>query len=116
MRSTQAWLTHDRAHTNCFVDDPHHPIKRHSITKKEISNRCTFVVEQFGLKLAYEKGSFGSKAVWIGTQFDVNSRVNKIEVRLPEKKNVELFEPVSNLMDSPGGIARHSVCADLQAR
>ena len=54
-----------------------------------------------GLKLACEKGSFGSKAVWVGTQFDVNSGVNKIEVRLPEKKNVELLEAVSNLMDSP---------------
>ena len=39
-----------------------------------------------GLKLAYEKGSYGPEAVWIGTRLNVNSMVNKEEVRFPAKK------------------------------
>ena len=95
MRSTQAWLTHDRAHTNCFVDDPIIPSKGTSSQRRKLAMGVLLWWSSLGLKLAYEKGSFGSKAVWIGTQFEVNSRVNKIDVR------------VSNLMDSPGGMARH---------
>ena len=108
MRSTQAWLTHDRAHTNCCVDDPIIPVRDIPSQRRKLAMGVLLWWSSLGLKLAYEQGSYGSKVVWIGTQFDVNSRVNKIEVRLPEKKNVELLEAVSNLMDSPGGMARHS--------
>ena len=40
----------------------------------------------------------------------------KSTVELPEKKNVELLEAVSNLMDSPGGMARHSDVRRLAGR
>ena len=52
-----------------------------------------------GLKLACEKGSFGSEVVWIGTHLMVNSRANKVEVRLLAKKNVEILTALSDLMD-----------------
>ena len=51
-----------------------------------------------GLKLAYEKGSFGPEA---------NARANKVEVRLPSKKNLEILTALSDLMDRPGGIVGH---------
>ena len=39
-------LTQHRAHTNCFVDDPIHPVERNDITKAEIGNGRLVVVEQ----------------------------------------------------------------------
>ena len=107
MRSTQAWLTHDRAHTNCFVDDSIIPLKGTASQRRKLAMGVLLWWSTLGLKLAYEKGSFGSEAVWIGTQFEVNSKVNQIEVQLPVKKNVELLEALSNLMDSPGGMVKH---------
>ena len=59
-----------------------------------------------GLKLACEKGSFGSEVVWIGTHLVVNSKANKVEVRLLAKKNVEIFAALSDLMDGPGAMMR----------
>ena len=38
MRSTQAWLTQRQGAHQLFRGRPHHPIERHFITKKEISN------------------------------------------------------------------------------
>ena len=60
-----------------------------------------------GLKLACEKGSFGSEVVWIGTHLVVNSKANKVEVRLPAKKNVEILAAMSDLMDGPGAVIKH---------
>ena len=56
-----------------------------------------------GLKLACEKGSFGFEVVWMM----VNSRANKVEVRLPAKKNVEILTALSDLMYGPGAIIKH---------
>ena len=33
-----------------------------------------------GLKLAFEKGSFGPEAVWIGTHLVINAKTNKVEI------------------------------------
>ena len=60
-----------------------------------------------GLKLAFEKGSFGPRAVWIGTPLEINAKVNKTEVRLPVKKNQEILEALAHVMDSTGGMVRH---------
>ena len=56
-----------------------------------------------GLKLACEKGSFGSEVVWI-THLVVNSKANKVEVRLLAKKNLEILTALSDLMDGLGAI------------
>ena len=53
-----------------------------------------------GLKLAYEKGSFGPDAVWIGTHFLVKSVINKVEVCLPAKKNTEILSALEEIMDN----------------
>ena len=37
----------------------------------------------------------------------VNSRANKVEVRVPAKKNVEILTALSDLMDGPGAIIKH---------
>ena len=67
-----------------------------------------------GLKLAYEKGSFGARAVWIGTQLEINAKVNKLEVRLPVKKNQEILEAlVRHGRVEWSGITK---CAELLAR
>ena len=62
-----------------------------------------------GLKLAHEKGSFGPEAGWIGTHLAVDARANKVEVRLPSKKNLEILTALSDLMDRPSGIVGHDV-------
>ena len=52
-------------------------------------------------------GSFGPRAVWIGTQLEINAKVNKLEVRLPVKKNQEILGALAHVMDGPGGMVRH---------
>ena len=37
----------------------------------------------------------------------VNFKANKVEVRLPAKKNVEILAAVSDLIDGPGAIIEH---------
>ena len=83
MRSTPAWMTQDRAHTNCFVDDPIIPLKGTTSQRRKLAMGVLLWWSTLRLKLAFEKGSFGSSVVWIGTQFEVNSKVNKVEIRLP---------------------------------
>ena len=78
MGRTQARLGKSTAQTNCFVDDPIIPLQ--GTTKQR--RLCSL-----GLKLAYEKVSFGPDAEWIGTHLRLDSVVNKLEVRLPTKKN-----------------------------
>ena len=61
-----------------------------------------------GLKLAYEKGSFGPDAVWIGTHFLVQSVINKVEIRLPAKKNAEILSALVEIMDNFRCMVRHA--------
>ena len=61
-----------------------------------------------GLKLAYEKGSFGPEALWFGTQFTVKSVVNKVEISLPAKKNAEILAALEELMDNARGMVKHA--------
>ena len=43
MRSTQAWLSNNRAQTNCFVDDPIIPLKRLTTSETQVSHGCVGV-------------------------------------------------------------------------
>ena len=86
MRSTQAWLSNSRAQTNCFVDDPIIPLKGTAHQRRKLAMGVLVWWSTLGLKLAYENGSFGPSVVWIGTQMEINVKVNKMEVRLPVKK------------------------------
>ena len=61
-------LTQHRAHTNCFVDDPIIPLKGTTSQRRKWQWASCCGGATLGLKLAYEKRSFGSNAVWIGTQ------------------------------------------------
>ena len=61
-----------------------------------------------GFKLAYEKGSFGPEALWIGTHFTVKSVVNKAEVSFPAKKNAEILVALKGIMDNARGMVRHA--------
>ena len=102
MRSTQAWLSNSRTQTNCFVDDPIIPLETRHIK----SEGWPWVWwSTLGLKLAYEKRSFGPRPVWIDTQLEINAGVNKLEV-LPVKKKQEILEALAHVMDSPGGVPR----------
>ena len=105
--STQAWMSNDRAKTNCFVDDPIIPLKGTAHQRRKLAMGVLLWWNTPGLKLAYEKESFGPKAVWIGTQLEINAKVNKIVVRLPVKQNQEILEALAHIMDSPGGMVRH---------
>ena len=87
MRSTQAWLGADRAQTNCFVDDPITALRGTASQRRRLAMGVLLWWRALGLKLAYEKGSFGPGAIWIGTHFTVKSVVNKVEISLPAKKN-----------------------------
>ena len=107
MRSTQAWLTSERAQTNCFVDDPIIPLVAHESQRRKLAMGVLLWWCSLGLKLAYEKGSYGPEAVWIGTRLNVNSLMNKMEVSLPAKKNSEILDALKALMDSPGGMVKH---------
>ena len=104
MRSTQAWLSNNRAQTNCFVDDPIIAIRGTVVQRRRLAMGVLLWWSSLGLKLAYEKGSFGPDAVWIGTQ----SLVNKVEIRLPEKKNVEILSALVEIMDNSMGMVRHA--------
>ena len=73
-----------------------HPVERYDITKAEIGNGRLVVVEHFGAEVGVREGVIWSSVVWIGTQFEVNSKVNKVEIRLPVKKNVELLEALAH--------------------
>ena len=107
MRSTQAWLTSEHAQTNCFVDDPIIALKGTPEQRRMLAMGVLLWWSSLGLKLACEKGSFGSEVVWIGTHLMVNSRANKVEVRLLAKKNVEILTALSDLMDGLGAIIKH---------
>ena len=107
MRSTQAWLTNARAQTNCFVDDPIIPLVGHEAQRRKAALGVLLWWCSLGLKLAYEKGSYGPEAVWIGTRLNINAMINKMEVRLPTKKNTEILDALKHLMDSPGGMVKH---------
>ena len=107
MRSTQAWLTSEHAQTNCFVDDPIISLKGTPEPRRVLAMGVLLWWSSLGLKLACEKGSFGSEVVWIGTHLVVNSMANKVEVRLPAKKNLEILATLSDLMDGPGAIIKH---------
>ena len=39
-----------------------------------------------GTEICFREGSFGSEVVWIGTHLVVNSKANKVEVRLPAQE------------------------------
>ena len=95
MRSTQAWLTSKRAQTNCFVDDPIIPLVGTKTQRNKAAMGVLLWWCSLGLKLVYEKGSYGPEAVWIGTRLSVNSIVNKVEVRLPAKKNQKSWKHLS---------------------
>ena len=97
MRSTQAWLGNHRAQTNCFVD------QRRRLAMGVLLWWCSL-----GLKLAYEKGSFGPDAVWIGTHFLVKPVINKVEICLPAKKNTEILSVLEEIMDNSRGMIRHA--------
>ena len=100
MWSTQAWLGADRAQTNCFVDDPIITLRGTSIQRRRMAMEVLLWWTTLGLKLVYEKGSFGPDAVWIGTHFLVNSVVNKVEISLPAKKNADLLGTLEEIMDN----------------
>ena len=51
MRSTQAWLTHDRAHTNCFVDDPIIPLKGTSSQRRKFAMGVLLWWSSFGVEV-----------------------------------------------------------------
>ena len=105
--STQAWLTSEHAQTNCFVDGPIIALKGTPEQRRMLAMGVLLWWSSLGLKLACEKGSFRSEVVWIGTHLMVNSRDNKVEVRLLAKKNVEIFTALSDLMDGSGVIIKH---------
>ena len=81
VRSTQAWLGADRAQTNCFVDGPIIALRGTTFQRRRLAMEMLLWWRTLGLKLAYEKGSFGPEAVWIGTHFTVKSVVNKVSSR-----------------------------------
>ena len=60
------------------------------------------------LKLAYEKGSFGPDAVWIGTHFLVKPVINKVEISLPAKKNTEILSALEEIMNNSRGMIKHA--------
>ena len=100
MRSTQAWLGNHRAQTNCFVDDPIIAIQGSHLQRRRLAMGVLLWWSSLGLKLAYEKGSFGPDAVWIGTHFLVNPVINKVEICLPAKKNTEILTALEQIMDN----------------
>ena len=61
-----------------------------------------------GLKLAYEEGSFGPDAVWIGTHFLVKSVVDKVEISFPAKKNAEILGTLEEILDDARCMVKHA--------
>ena len=108
MRSTQAWLGNHRAQTNCFVDDPIIAIQGSHLQRRRLAMGVLLWWSSLGLKLAYEKGSFGPDAVWIGTHFLVKPVINKVEICLPAKKNTEILSALEEIMDNSRGMIRHA--------
>ena len=107
MRSTQAWLSYNRAQTNCFV----HPIiaiRGTVVQRRRLAMGVLLWWCSLGFKLAYEKGSFGPDAVWIGTHVLVQSATNKVEIRLPAKKNAEILSALVEIMDNSRSMVRHA--------
>ena len=107
MRSIQAWLSAGRAQTNCFVDDPVIAPRGTSAQRRELAIRVLLWWRTLGLKLAYEKGSFGPEVVWNGTHFAVQSVVNKVEISLLAKKIAEILETLKEIMDNSRGMVKH---------
>ena len=93
----------DRAQTNCFVDDPIIALRGTASQRRRLAMGVLLWWRALGLKLAYEKGSFGPEAIWIGTHFTVKSVVNKVEISLPAKKNAEILATLEQLMDNARG-------------
>ena len=116
MRSTQAWLTNKCAQTNCFVDDPIILLKGTSAQRRKLAMGVLLWWASLGLKPAYEKGSFGPEAVWIGTHLVINAKANKIEIRLPAKKNLEILAILVDLMDGPGSTMKHDEVRKLAGK
>ena len=107
MRNTLACLSNSKAQTNCFVDDAIIPLKDTEHQRCEFAMGVLVWWSTLGLKLAYEKKSFGPSVVWIGTQMEINFKLNKMAVCLPVNRNQKIFEALTHIMDSPGGMVRH---------
>ena len=60
-----------------------------------------------GLRLAYEKGSFGPDAVLIGTHFLVKPVINKVEICPAAKRNAEILLALEEIMDISRSMIRH---------
>ena len=65
MRSTQAWLSNNRAQTNCFVDDPIIAIRGTVVQRRRLAMGVLLLLCYLGLRLAYEKGF-----LWPGCSVD----------------------------------------------
>ena len=81
---------------------PHHRVRGTAEQRRKLAMGVLLWWSSLGLKLAYEKGSSGPEAGWIGTHLVVNARANRVEVRLPSKKNLDILTALSDLMDRPG--------------
>ena len=55
MRSTQAWLTRERAQSNCFVDDPVIPLVGTETQRKKAAMGCVVVVLFPWIKVGFRK-------------------------------------------------------------
>ena len=95
--------TAERRPTVSWMTPSSHSKARHIIGAG--CHGCVVVVEHSRPETG-EKGSFGPRVVWIA-QMEINVKVNKMEVRLPVKKNQEILEALAHIMDSPGGMVRH---------
>ena len=69
-----------------------------------------------GLRLAYEKGAFAQAVVWIGTHLTVYPRTNKVEVRLPAKKNAEILEILAGMLECRKGMVRADAVRQLAGK
>ena len=94
-----------------FCDDPIIAIQGSHVQRRRLAMGVLFWWCSLGLKLAYEKGSFGPDAMWIGTHFLVMPAmpvINKVEICLPAKKNTEILSALEEIMDNFRGMIKHA--------
>ena len=91
-----------------FRGRPIIPLLRDLCRKAEVGHLSFVVVGIVGFETRLRKGVVRARStVWIGTQSVIN--VNKIEIRLPTKTNLEILTVLSDLVDGPGSSIKHDV-------
>ena len=100
-RSTQALFSDDSYRLQVFVDDPIIVAKGTSEEIKRMVDLTLIWWSVLGLRIAWNKGTFGEHGEWIGAEIAVDNLADKIVLTVPSEKICDWRELLASLHTKP---------------